>query len=122
MSSVITVLKLLIKEKKTGVLDKVNRKRDNIEITSVHQLMSVLPKDSLNLIPEEFRKIYLKELKILNPEKFEISYEGTSKKHEGLEILPLINIRHVDTALKEKDFKLPKNLKEKEDIIIDNKK
>lgn len=122
MSSVISVLKILIKDEKTSMLRNVKSNKNNLEITPVHQLMSVLPKGSIELIPEEFRKIYLKELKILNPENFKISDEATSKKHESVAILPPVNINHIDTALREKNFKLPIKLYEKKDIIIDNKK
>ena len=66
MSSVISVLKLLIKDKKLQVLNKVKRINDNIDITVIHQLMTVLPLASIDLIPEKFKKIYKKELKEIN--------------------------------------------------------
>lgn len=117
MSSVISVLKLLIKENKTGVLDKVKRNIDKIDITAVHQLMAVLPITSIDLIPEQFQKIYKKELKVINPIDFKISMEATYKDHQGLPILPKTNMNLIDTSLREKNFKLPEELQEKEDSI-----
>lgn len=117
MSSVISVLKLLIKDKKIQVLDKVKRINDNIDITVIHQLMTVLPLASIDLIPEKFKKIYKKELKEINPTDFSVSMEATSKEHQGLPIIPPPNMNLVDTALREKTFIIPEELKEKKDKI-----
>lgn len=121
MSSVITVLNSLTEQKKTGILDDVKKDKDNIEITAVHQLMSVLPKKSLQLVPEEYREIYLKELMDINPEIFKVSDEATYKEHQSKAILPTINMNLVDVALREKDFDLPKSLREKSDLILNKK-
>lgn len=117
MGSVVKVLKLLLKEKKINILYNVLRKKDKIDITVVHQLMAVIPPQSLDLIQEQYRKIYKKDLGQINVENFKISKEATWKDHQGYPILPPINIELIDKSLRKKKFVLPKELMEKEDII-----
>ena len=116
LESVVETLSFLLSEKKTYRLKDVLKKKEPFEITAVHQLLSVIPKSSLELIPKEFRKIY-DELDELNPENFEVKLEGTNVDHEPKVLIPGPNLDFVNKKLG-KNFKLPKSLESKKDIII----
>lgn len=117
MGSVIKVLSQMIKENKTTVLRDVVRDKGDIKITPVHQLLSVLPKSSSDLLPKGYKRFYNKLSKI-NPVDFPISKENTYKSHQSYAIIPSINVPYVDQLMEENDMKIPKNLREKEDLIL----
>ncbi len=117
MGSVIKVLSQMIKEKKTLVLRDVVRNKGDIKITPVHQLLSVLPKSSSNLLPKGYKRFYNKLSKI-NPTDFPISKENTYKSHQSYAIIPSINVPYVNQLMEENGMKIPKNLRDKEDLII----
>ena len=49
---------------------------------------------------------------------FPISKENTYKSHQSYAIIPSINVPYVDQLMEENDMKIPKNLREKEDLIL----
>ena len=118
MGSVITVLNDLIGAKETAVLRDVNRKKGDIDITPIHQLLSVIPRTSLDQIPKQYRSIYRNFLQELNPEKFEYFEENYSKDHQKLANLPQVNIPYVNELLEANGFELPDDLDIKDDLII----
>lgn len=66
------------------------------------QLLSVLPPSSAHLLPVPFHKLFL-ENSVLSkagfyPKTFEIDYEGKTKEHMGVALLPFVNIEEVIKA------------------------
>ena len=117
MGSVITTLSKLINENKTGILRDVVRNKEEMKITPIHQLISVLPKNSNELLPKGFKRFYNKFLDI-NPESFKISKENTFKDFQAYAVLPSLNVPRIINEMEIEDKKTPKNLKEKEDLIL----
>ena len=117
MGSVIKVLAQLVKEKRTVILRDVVRQKEEVVITPVHQLLSVLPKSSSNLLPKGYKRFYNKLNKI-NPIDFSISDENTYKSHQSYAIIPSVNVPYIDDLMIQNDMKIPKNLSEKEDLIL----
>ena len=118
LGSVTTVLNALIKENKTKVLYDVKRKKNQMKITPIHTLLSVIPEKNINLLPKEYRELYKKYLRELNPSDFEILDENYSREHQRLPNLPQVNIPYIDKLLKQNSLKLPKDLKEKPDLKL----
>ena len=118
MGSVITVLNDLIEAKETAVLRDVKRKKGELDITPIHQLLSVIPKTSIDQIPKQYRSIYRNFLQEINPEKFEYFEENYSKDYQKLANLPQVNVVYVNELLEQKGFELPGDLETKDDLII----
>ena len=118
MGSVINVLNDLIEAKETDVLRDVKLKKGEIDITPIHQLLSVIPKKSLDQIPKRYRGIYKNFLQEINPEKFEYFDENYSKDYQKLVNLPQVNIPYVNKLLEQNGFELPDDLQIKDDIVI----
>ena len=118
MGSVITVLNDLLEAKETDILRDIKKKRNEIEITPIHQLLSVMPKKSLDKIPKEYHSIYRNFLQEINPEKFEKFEENYSKEHQKIPNLPQVDIPYVNELLEANGFELPKDLETKDDLII----
>lgn len=117
MGSVIKVLSQLIKEKKSMILRDVTREKEDLKITAVHQLLSVLPKSSSDLLPKGYKRFYNKLSKI-NPLDFDISKENTYKSHQSYAIIPSINVPYVNQLMEENDMKISKSFDDKEDLIL----
>ena len=65
---------------------------ESFEITPNHQLMMVLPPGSIDIIPYKLRDIYSKYMTALNPKKFLIIKEGTSKEWHKTPLIPSVNL------------------------------
>jgi len=119
LGDVVRVLGNLLKTNKTHQLRDVLRKPEDFEINVVHQLLSVMPEVSMKIVPNGFKKFY-SQIKVLNPEKFEIKDENTKKNkpHQKYPILPTVNVPYINEILKESNYKLPKNLQNKEDLVL----
>lgn len=120
LGSVIKVLSQLIKEKKSMILRDVIRRKDDLKITAIHQLLSVLPKSSSGLLPKGYKRFYNKLSKI-NPVDFNISKENTYKSHQSYAIVPSINVPYVNQLMEENDMKISKIFDDKEDLILHKK-
>ena len=118
IGSVTTTLRDLINANETSVLTDIKKKEDEIPITPVHQLLSVISKKNLDLIPEEYHSLYSNFLEDLNPIEFEIFEENYSKEHQRLANLPLVNLSFINKLLEERGFIVPEDLKFKEDLVI----
>lgn len=118
MGSVITVLKDLIEARETEILRDIIKPEDELDITPIHQLLSVIPKTSIDQIPKQYQSIYRNFLQEINPEKFEYFDENYSKDYQKLANLPQVNIPYIDELLESNGFELGEDLQTKEDLII----
>lgn len=124
VDDVIKVLKLISEspeEIKKEILD-VSRKSDEINITPVHQLLSVMPHTSINLIPTEYKEIYQKYLICLNPKSFIQLSEGTDKDFHKTYLIPPIDLRFVNNVMAIVRDEIPKRYNAIPDLIVVNKK
>lgn len=108
------------------VLERLNDKRIDIDFshiivdksreittTPIHQLLMVIPPDSISLISKKFHPIY-KEMSCINPDYYDISMEGCSKDWQGHPIIPDISPKIASFLLRqtkltkyyEKDYKI----------------
>lgn len=118
MGSVITVLRDLIEARETEILRDIIKPEDELDITPIHQLLSVIPKTSIDQIPKQYQSIYRNFLQEINPEKFEYFDENYSKDYQKLANLPQVNIPYIDELLESNGFELGEDLQTKEDLII----
>lgn len=66
----------------------------NFPLSPFEQLLSILPKKSSNLLPEYYSKVMNHDsLKHLFPESFKIDYEGKKEEHEGIVLIPFMDIK-----------------------------
>lgn len=63
----------------------------NNAISPFHQLLSILPKESANLLPESFRNAFENELKPFFPDKLVVDLSGKRNDWEGIVLLPPLN-------------------------------
>ena len=99
-------LKSIIEKKDLKLVSDVGPKK-KFPITAVHQLLSVIPPDAVEIIPKQFRVLY-PSLRTLNPSKYKIlSPEGTSSDHASKPLIPPINLEFVNFVLQESSVKIP---------------
>lgn len=91
-------------------------KSDGFTITPIHQLLSVLPPGSINLIPSQFRPIY-KHLEVINPSEYRCPFpENTDSEHHMVPLIPPINLVLVNYLLVESELTIP-SIYDEEDKI-----
>ena len=56
----------------------------------------------------------------LNPRMFDVSMENAYKPHQKTAILPGVNLPYVNKILTDNNYKLPKNLQKRDDLIVLN--
>ncbi len=78
---------------------------NNINFTVLHQLVSVLPLESIDLLPEELKPLFSSDsiLRHMLPASFIIDMDGVNKdkSHLGVGIIPMINKRDVYNAVQQ---------------------
>lgn len=90
--SIVNYLKVLIKESKTHNLNKVMIQKD-YPLNIIHQLLSVIPPGSIDLIPSEFHKIYQTDLASISPIDFpDPKPEGTDSEWQKKPNIPPVNL------------------------------
>ena len=95
----------------------------NQEITAAHQLLLVLPRRSIKLIPREIVHMYDFFMGMVSPESFVIKHEGTNADWHKTAIIPPINLNLANFAFsQEKKWMLPSRLVEQQAQIFDNDK
>lgn len=93
----------------------------NMEITAVHQLLSVLPRSSAKLIPPEVMNVYDEYMSIISPESFIIKHEGTNTEWHKTALIPPVNINLVSYALaQDPKYKTPERLLPADPMIFEN--
>ena len=93
----------------------------NIEITAVHQLLSVLPKRSSKIIPVEVMSVYEKYMDIITPEEFVIKHEGTNLDWHRTALIPPVNMNLVSYALaQDTKYSTPSRLEFASPLIFEN--
>lgn len=101
------------------VSDLLNKPTDP-NFGPIHQLLSVMPPKSKDLIPKLYRDLLLKTnpLSYIAPYKFNVDYESATAEHEGLTILPIVDpleiIRLVNITSKKK--KIGKHISGEEEL------
>ena len=92
-----------------------------MDITAVHQLLLVIPRRSVKIIPQEVIDVYDDYMTIISPTDFVIKHEGTNTEWHRTAIIPPINLNLVSFALSQvANYKLPERLTETEPLIIEN--
>lgn len=121
LPSLINFLEYLIKENKLYKLEN-KLEKDNIDHTIIHQLMLILPPQSIDLIPEPFRKLYIDKLHCISPVDFIIMRpEGTDADHNTVALIPPINPYLVSRIIKESGYEIPKKYHAEDLLIIVNR-
>jgi 5'-3' exonuclease len=92
------------------IISNASDKQNEFTVTSLHQLILVLPQFSLELIPEKYLEEYGK-VECLNPEMYNIDMEGVSQPWMSHPIIPNVNPRLVSYVLKDTKFGKYKNEK-----------
>lgn len=120
MGDLVSYLGFLIREDEADFLvTDISKPEKEIEITVMHQLLSVFPLSSLDLIPIEYHSIYKQLIKLgINPVEFDYVDDGYEKEHQRLPILPPVNIPTVDDLIKKKRVVLDEKFQQKTDMII----
>ena len=121
MSDVVSVLNGMISRGTEKSLYDVKRRDDEIEITPIHQLLSVLHIKNIDNIPSKFRKIYKNYLAELNPTNFEVFDEdyANKKEHQKHANIPLVNVPFIDEKINESELSIPRKFMKKDEMIID---
>jgi hypothetical protein len=69
--------------------------------SGLEQLLSILPLESRNLLPPEVQPLLEMQSPIIDyyPTKFEIDQQGVRKEHEGIVLLPFIDVERMHEAV-----------------------
>ena len=91
--------------------------------TPLEQLVLVIPKQSFNLIPKEYKDVLIKDISISNyyPDDFELDMENKLWFHECNPIIPIINdkvILNKLSKLKLNNIDQSRNIISKEPIVL----
>jgi len=72
-------------------------KEPNNPLTPFQQLLCILPKASIALLPKRYHRLYDEgsEIKDLYPEKYELDYNGREVPWEAIKIIPFVDINRV---------------------------
>jgi 5'-3' exonuclease len=97
-------------------IDLIKDSVDDPFITPIHQLISVMPRKSWNLIPEPYQSLMPKRFTDICPEKFPIVLEGTNKEHTKIPLLPFVDPERL--ILETRDFPVPNEYLESRNIFI----
>ena len=92
---------------------------DNVELTAIHQLLSVIPPVSRAIIPAEFDAAY-DFMSPINPLKFKYKREGTSAEWHKVPLIPPVNVDMAVLAMKRVDAEVPDYLQSKTYSQINN--
>jgi len=120
-----SIMNMIFKDKRR-LRSRLTKLRDvgpenNIDITAVHQLLSVIPKRSSKIIPVEVMSVYDNYMDIITPEEFVIKHEGTNLDWHRTAIIPPVNMNLVSYALvQDPKYTIPDRLKMKEPMIFEN--
>ena len=117
IASILTVLVKILKSERQGALKMVLKEEDKLELNVIHQLFSVIPYQSIPVIPKMYQTLYSDNMSELNPSIFEVSEDNTDKEHQKLAIIPLVNVFYVEQVLKDSGILYPENLLTKPDEI-----
>ena len=123
--SLFSILSMIYSDKRK-LRGRMKKLRDvgperNIEITAVHQLLSVLPKRSSKIIPVEVMSVYEKYMDIITPEEFVIKHEGTNLDWHRTALIPPVNMNLVSYALaQDTKYKTPSRLEFASPLIFEN--
>ena len=123
--SLYSILSMIYSDKRK-LRGRIRKLRDvgperNIDITAVHQLLSVIPKRSAKLIPVEVMDVYDKYMIMITPEEFVIKHEGTNLDWHRTAIIPPISMNLVSYALvQDPKYSTPERLKSRPPMIFEN--
>lgn len=103
--------------------EKINYDPDQFKITPIHQLMSVLPPSSCDLIPKEFRVLY-NNTKSINPSEYIIlPPENTDADYHHVPLIPPINLDLIEMLIRESEIPISKKYRlEKYIKYVENEK
>jgi len=88
----------------------------DFSITPIHQLLSVLPVESIDLIPPQFRPIY-DHLGVINPSVYTCPHpENTNSAYHTFPLVPPINLDLVNYYIKESEIPIPSKYNEVDKI------
>ena len=93
MEDITAMCEFLIENKQTPQIGDLKATSSDPVLGPIHQLLSVMPPKSAELIDSMFSYLILRTslLCYIAPREFKVDYESSRKKHEGLAILPIVN-------------------------------
>ena len=102
---------------------QVIKDKNQKPFNAVEQLMMVLPPQSIDLLPINFRPLYRKFLNGVNPVNFKVlEPEGTNAAHEIIALIPPIDPELTTYIFEEAKISLSKTLELQDSLIIKKKK
>lgn len=105
-----------------NIYKDVIRKNKDERFNAIEQLLMVIPPQSIDLIPANYRALYKKYMNSTNPIDFKIlEPEGTNAAHETIAILPPIDPLFTMYIFEESKIGIPKYLALQEALIINKK-
>jgi len=111
-------LRSLVEKKNTQVLGQKIGPFESFTITPIHQLMSVLPFESIDLIPKDFRFLY-SGMKSVNPKNYMfLSPENTDCEYNITPLIPPVNLILADMLITESGVRIPKKYTRRDYIRI----
>jgi len=80
-----------------NTIDNYKRIEGQLALNPVHQLLAVLPRYSINILPKEVKMLMTKKSPIIDlyPDKFEVDTEGKSADWEGIVLIPKIDTNRI---------------------------
>lgn len=113
--SIFSILDQVFKDKRR-LKTRLTKLRDvgnaqNIDITALHQLLSVIPRRSIKIIPPEGMDLYENFMTLVSPENFIIKHEGTNTEWHRTALIPPVNMNLVSYAINHnRKFAIPERL------------
>lgn len=102
LEDIISLLRIPDISKK--ILYNSMNKNEEVSVLGIHQLIMVLPQNSVDIIDDKYLDYYIKA-ECFNPETFKIDLEGVSQEWQGHPIIPVIDPYTISFLLKEEPLK-----------------
>jgi 5'-3' exonuclease len=115
LSDLLAVVDQCVAEENFPTLADVRPRNSDPKFTPVHQLLSVIPPKSFDLIPDNFRPLVDGgELADMCPIDFIVELEGKEYDWQGVAIIPFLDANRVMKAVESLRIKIPDVYKEAE--------
>jgi 5'-3' exonuclease len=115
LSDLLAVVDQCVAEESAPTMTDVKPRNSDPKFTPVHQLLSVIPPKSFDLIPKPFRQLVESgDLADMCPVDFIVELEGKEYDWQGVAIIPFLDAGRVMRAVEALREKIPDDYKEAE--------